>query len=319
MRIKQCKLCGSTQLDKIGEFCSNMKIMGPQFSEGRSDIMVCGNCGFVFNYYENADQECFDEYYRSSNSRAMKYGESFSSDVEDLYLNHILSNIEKYISKDSSILDVAGSYGYLAQFLIENGYFNVAVMEIKPECIQSVKENGIAVLEESLFQTQVLAKYDLVICAHTLEHFVDIDIALKKLKQLVKPGGHIYIEVPDVERYTGQDRVPYYYLTYEHVCHFSECTLNHIDVLFGLHLINLNKCLKRGDYPTLCAMYECAITENENLYCIQEFSNIQRDKSAEAALTEYITSCEGKIAAIVQQFETSHTPLILWGDRKSVV
>lgn len=326
MCANKCRICGGAQFKKIGELCSNMKIMGPQFSEGKSDIVVCMSCGFVFNDYENANQSCFDEYYRSSSSRTMEYYDIFSRDAVKRYFEHFLSNIKDFITKDSRILDVAGGHGHMAQFLIENGYPNVTVLELKPQCIQSIKEKKISVLEGSLFQTQESGDYDLVVCDHSLEHFVDIDIAIKKLKGLAKPNGHIYIEVPNVEEYTKREQVPYYFLTYEHVCHFSEQTLKCLATRFGMRMLYLNKCLKGDDYPTLCAMFENNITTAENrlpetqsqpvLISPSDVKNdfdIHKDLSAETAIREYISSCERKLAKRLQQFEMTYTPLILWG------
>ena len=155
MNSKPCKICGGTHFKKLGALCSNMKIMGPQFSEGSCDIVVCSDCGFVFNQYENADQSCFDSYYRSSSSKTMDYYDIYPRDIIDAYFEHLLHNLEHYITKDSRILDVAGGHGQLAQYLIEHGYPNITVLEIKPECIQSVKALGIDVLEDSLFDLQI--------------------------------------------------------------------------------------------------------------------------------------------------------------------
>lgn len=138
-------------MKKLAPLCTNMRIMGPQFSEGSCDIVACSDCGFVFNQYENADQDCFNRYYRSSSSKTMDYYDIYPRDVIDAYFTHLLQNVEKHITKDSLILDVVGGHGQLAQYLIEHGYPNITVLEIKPECIRSAKELGIGVLEGSLF------------------------------------------------------------------------------------------------------------------------------------------------------------------------
>lgn len=281
-----------------------MKIMGPQFSKGKCNIVVCSDCGFVFNQYENADQSSFDAYYRSSSSKTMDYYDIYPKDIVDAYFEHLLNNVKNYITKDSCILDVAGGHGQLAQYLIEHGYPNITVLEIKPECIRSVKDLGINVLEKSLFDLHdQLCKYDLVLCDHSLEHFVKLDTALQIMKKLIKPCGHIYIEVPDIEEYQNQNAAPYHFLTYEHVCHFSDYTMDNLANCFGLRILNRNKYIKGNDYPTLCVMYE-----NDNVSKV-----VQRDPVSEFALLNYIKGCEKEISAVVSKFEVSQVPLILWG------
>ena len=304
MNIKPCEICKGTRFQKLGTLCSNMKIMGPQFSEGSCDIVACSDCGFVFNQYENADQACFDMYYRSSSSKTMDYYDIYPKDVIDTYFEHLLHNLEGYISKDSRILDVAGGHGQLAQYLIEHGYTNITILEIKPECIESVKALGIDVIEASLFDLQIqTGEYDLVLCDHSLEHFVNLGDALWQMKSLIKPCGHIYIEVPDIAGYQKQNAAPYHFLTYEHVCHFSDYTINNLANCFGLQIVERNKCLKGNDYPTLCVMYKLSST----------YKPAQKDPASASALLNYVKHCEKGIAIEVSRFEESQVPLILWG------
>ena len=41
--------------------------------------------------------------------------------------------------------------------------------------------------------------FDLVCLRHVLEHLPDCRLAMQKLRELLKPGGHILIEIPNVE------------------------------------------------------------------------------------------------------------------------
>src|SRR5437588_12023292 len=47
--------------------------------------------------------------------------------------------------------------------------------------------------------------FDAVICNHTVEHFVDLDLALKEIGRVVKPSGALFVSVPDAS--TLADRV----------------------------------------------------------------------------------------------------------------
>lgn len=280
-----------------------MKVMGPHFSEGKCDIVACADCGFVFNSYENADQRSFDEYYLST-SRTMNYYEMYAKETADSYFLHLLDAIRDYVTKDSRILDIAGGYGELAQLLVRSGYQDVTVLELKPECAQAVRDAGIAAIEGNLLQLEKAdGLYDMVICSHTLEHFIDVDTAILKMKELVKPDGYLYIEVPDMYMYGELDRAPYHFLTYEHVCHFSEVTIQNIAAQFGFQIAFLKKYVKCNDYPCLYAMLRPA----------NRASELSRDQDGAPQIFEYIKQCEEKIAAAVSRFERTQQPLILWG------
>lgn len=303
MNIKPCKICKGTRFQTFGTLCSNLKIMGPQFSEGSCDIVACKECGFLFNSYEYADQHSFDAYYRST-SKTMNYYEMYPHEVAYSYFQHIFEEIQGYITRDSKILDIAGGYGELAQLLVNRGFRDVTVLEWKPECVQAIRNAGMAAIEGNLLQLPAeQAAYDLVICSHTLEHFVDVDTAMEKLKALVKPDGYVYLEVPDLYRYSELERAPYHFLTYEHVCHFSEVTLHNLSAQFGFQMLSLHKYIKCDDYPCLCAMLRPSSAKAE----------LCPDPESIPHMLRYLRQCEEKIAAATKSFEASRIPLILWG------
>ncbi len=303
MNIKPCEICKGTRFQKLGTLCSNMKIMGPQFSVGICEIVACSDCGFVFNRYESAEQSSFDDYYLST-SKTMIYYEMYPELVADSYFLHIFNNIQGYITQKSRILDVAGGYGELAQLLVKKGFLDVTVLEWKPECVQAIRNAGIAAIEGNLLRLDIeQEKYDLIICSHTLEHFVDINTAMEKLREMVKPNGYVYLEVPDLYRYSELERAPYHFLTYEHVCHFSEVTLHNLSARFGFQMMYLNKYVKCNDYPCLCAMLQPTSLNAE----------LSRDAESTSCMLDYLRKCEETIAAVTKPLEESQVPLILWG------
>lgn len=280
-----------------------MKIMGTNFSEGKCDIVSCKECGFVYNQYENADQIDFDEYYKSNNSKTVNYYDIFPMKLADEYFEHIFNSIKDYINKDSKILDIAGGYGELAKFLVDKGFQNVTVLEMKNECIEYLIKSGLNVIDGNLLNLVVEDQYDLVVCSHDLEHFIDVDIALRKIIELTKNEGYIFIEVPNIEEYSKLDRAPYHFLTYEHVCHFSENTLHNIERKFGLTMIYIKKYIKCNDYPCL---YTVLKKSNATMNAVRDAISIE-------SMQAYIEKCKREIEKSLGEFEQSQEPLILWG------
>lgn len=301
--MKNCKICGNQNLERVSLLCTNMKIMGTNFPEGKCDIVVCPNCGFVFNQYENVDQTDFDEYYKSNNSKTVNYYDIFPKELADEYFEHIFTSIKDYINKDSKILDIAGGYGELAKYLVDKGFQNVTVLEMKDECIEHLKKTGLNVMEGNLLNLVVKEQYDLVVCSHDLEHFIDVDIALKKIVELTKNEGYIFVEVPNIEEYSKLDRAPYHFLTYEHVCHFSEITLHNIEREFGLAKVYVKKYVKCNDYPCLYGIFEKS----------SGTMNAVRDGISVESMQIYIEKCKKEIKKSLREFEQSQEPLILWG------
>lgn len=302
--IEKCRICGNKIKNKIAGLCSNMKIMGSNFSEGRCDIVVCSKCGFVYNYYENESQDNFDEYYLSKNSKTVNYYDIFPKELAEQYFHHIYMSIKDFIYKDSSILDIAGGYGEFSRYLMDRGYTNVTMLEMKSECIEYAKSSGVDVIEGNLLEIPIKGdKYNLVICSHNLEHFIDIDKAILKMKEMIHDSGYIYIEVPNIVEYAQLERAPYHFLTYEHVCHFSKQTLLNIASEFGFEIIYIKQYIKCDDYPCLFTLMKKSSGKKGML----------KDYISEKSMTDYLKKCECEIATITKIFETNQKPLILWG------
>jgi 2-polyprenyl-3-methyl-5-hydroxy-6-metoxy-1,4-benzoquinol methylase len=302
--MKKCKICQNTENKKLAGLCSNMRIMGTSFEDGGCDIVVCTKCGFVYNQYENAAQSNFDEYYLSDSSKTVNYYDVYPQKLADEYFEHIYDNIKDYIHKDSRILDIAGGYGELSEYLINKGYTDVTMLEMKQPCIQYAKNKGINVLEGNLLKLQSYdEQYDFIICSHDLEHFIDIDTALERIKKLMKPDGMLYIEVPDIEEYANLDRAPYHFLTYEHVCHFSKNTIHNIANQFGFEIVYLKKYVKCDDYPCLYSLMRHGA----------EVKDTVQDDVSEKAMLKYIDKSRQEIMPVTEEFEISQKKLILWG------
>lgn len=298
-----CRICGNQKTYKIYSLCSNMKIMGENFAEGKCDIVSCEECGFVYNQFENAEQSNFDNYYLSNNSKTMDYYDILSQEIADEYFQHIYTCIKPYINKESKILDIAGGYGEVAQYLLNEGYANVTVLEMKPECIKYIKEKGLNVIEGNFLEVDINEKYDMLICSHDLEHFINIDVALKKMKNIVHEDGYFFVEVPNAEKYAELERAPYHFLTYEHVCHFSEKTIYNIANSFGFETLFIDKYIKCNDYP-------CIYTVMKNN---SQIKKCEFDAESRNFIFKYIQKCKIEMEKVIKQFENSDKPLIIWG------
>lgn len=304
--MKQCKLCGNTKLERLAPLCRNMEILGPGFPKAEYDIVACPRCGFVFDSCESVDQKCFDDYYLSSNSKTVNYYDIFSRELAESYFRHIFDSLKSYISPTSSILDVAGGYGELSSYFLSQGYSNITMLDMKRDCAQFAANNGLRVIEGNLFDRPFGGEmYDLILCSHTLEHFIDLDAAMDIMCKALTADGYLYLEIPNVEEYANLERAPYHFLTYEHVCHFSENTIYNLAAQFHMRVVFLQKYVKCEDYPCIYALLQPDPS--------RKAKRIEYDPLSKQAMLQYVQRCKGTIKEAVQVFETEHTPLILWG------
>ena len=103
--------------------------------------------------------------------------------------------IDYCFEKRSVILEVGAAEGYVARYLAEQGH---SVFVIEPSFFKSNFFNhpNITVLKD-LDQCKA-ASLDGVYLHHVFEHIFEPSKFLKKLKQLLKPGGKCIIQIPDL-------------------------------------------------------------------------------------------------------------------------
>jgi 2-polyprenyl-3-methyl-5-hydroxy-6-metoxy-1,4-benzoquinol methylase len=111
-----------------------------------------------------------------------------------------------------TILDYGSGVGTLKHALLTHWPF-ATVLEVDPGTIESVISPG--------------TKVDLITLVHVLEHVYNPKEMLLVLKQYLKSGGMLYIEVPDFEVLTSHD----YHIA--HVWYFSEKTLSLLATSLG--------------------------------------------------------------------------------------
>lgn len=170
------------------------------------NLLHCKNCGSAFFDYRYDEDEISKIYhkYRGEEYQAMrqKYESWYSPEINRLIgddkqaiasrnanLSKILKNIP--LNNVQSVLDFGGDKGqYIPEVLNDKNRYvydisNVDVLE------------GITSLRtlQSCYEKEP-GGYDLIICAHVLEHLSDPNEVIQELKSLLSKNGYLYIEVP---------------------------------------------------------------------------------------------------------------------------
>lgn len=300
----KCKICGSSEQNKLFKLCENMKIMGKDFPESDSTIVECLKCGLVYVDMA-AKQEDFNNYYSSPNSNLLSYYELYKKENVSAYFNDILNNFKKYITKESKILDMGGGCGEFAKFLIDSGYRNAEILDISSKCIEKSQEIGVnGVLADCCESNKELEnKYDLIIMCHSLEHFMDIDKVIVNAKKMLKPDGYLYIELPDAERYSDSAAVPFTMFTYEHLYHFTLDTMDNIARSFGLKMTEKRAFTKADSYDVLYGLYQNG----------GETKEVKYTDTAKKSILKYQEYSKNKLKPYIEELEKTQEKLILWG------
>ncbi len=155
--------------------------------------------------------------------------QSYSHDLLDIYnelsdrgyayqyenrRKHTLELVQKVAGRGARILDVAAAQGNFSLFLAELGY-EVTWNDLREDLVDYVKlkyEYGtIHFKPGNIFELNLEPCFDVVLITEIIEHVARPDEFLKKIAQLIKPGGHIVMSTPNGEYFRN------------HLPRFSDC------------------------------------------------------------------------------------------------
>ena len=170
-----------------------------------TDNWLCPECGLVFIPRDPAGKKDYyrdDGYYtQSPNLGARRFLTS-----RHLLLAQARERVERIDQllgrrvERMSVLDVGCGYGEILGFLKARRACEVTGMEASPSAAQAGSELfGIRIVP-GLLEDESLGgeRFDLVTCNHTLEHVDDPERFLVLLKGRIKPGGRLYLELPNI-------------------------------------------------------------------------------------------------------------------------
>lgn len=204
-------------------------------------VVICKKCGFSYlnprwnkKRYDHFYTVEYDNYYRPEVKTSYNY-DQYSS------IKAILKRLEKLNLKPSgpdNILDIGSGMGDSLKYLKENIFPEANYFAIEPSdfCIENLKKNGIEILSkdvDSNWQNGNENKYDFIIMRHVLEHFLDPISVLKKASAVLKPGGILFVAVPNAKKPTK--RLKAHYFRVVHVSYFSPLSLSNAFALSGLN------------------------------------------------------------------------------------
>lgn len=187
-----------------------------------------------------------DDYLAYNNPASFQaIGKGDSLGVRDAVRNSVLAKLGYKVGGSNAIQKIAGrllgpfffeeaTYGYGDRFprYIPNGHaleigcgngnflsylkqhgWNVTGIDLSEHAARQAKENfDIDVHVGELEKTPLKdSSYDFIRLSHVVEHFFDPVSSMKKVFELLKPGGIVYVEVPNVEGAGAQISGKYWY------------------------------------------------------------------------------------------------------------
>lgn len=223
MREIDCPLCegkDSTLVEThVGDACLPPHV--------RVTTVVCQRCGFVYQdpQPEEADLRALYEDYHGTRKFAPEAEYIDRKDYDALRkLKWIRERKPDLLAKKGRCLEVGAAAGNFMLALREEGW-TVEGLEPTTAYAQYAREAyGLdvktGVIEEVEWPN---GTFDLITLGEVLEHLPDPVGKLRRMREWLKPDGHVYIDVPNVAQPVRLSLS--YYFRGEHLNHFSPTTL----------------------------------------------------------------------------------------------
>lgn len=111
-----------------------------------------------------------------------------------------------FINKDGVALELGSEIGYMSERLASL-VKHIDIVDGSTEFLNQVKNRNISNANyfNSLFEEfSTKTAYDYVFASHVFEHLIDVSVVLNVIKRVLKPGGYLFVTVPNARALSRQ-------------------------------------------------------------------------------------------------------------------
>lgn len=308
---RECPVCGSGNKSLI---CNQTfeSIQNITFIKSY-DVVVCDNCGMAY-----ADTILKPEDLNTYYSKQSKY-----ETIKDVPLNECsnvkfyeksVSMLRKYLEPGSSTLDCGCGQGTFLRVLKSYGYENLTGIDPAQNCVDSLQSYYQIRAEKSDIEAYHSdEKYDSIVLSAVLEHIIDLDFVIKKIKSLLKENGVLFLSVPDVNNFLESYDAPFQQFSSEHVNYFTITSLKNLFNKHGFFIEEFDQCIEwinngASSEPILRVVLRNSV-KKEVLHNV-------KDLNSKLILNKYVEKSKQSLAPIDEKFiqlMNTQEPIIVWG------
>ncbi len=233
----ECPTCNSSEFEKLAE---NDRYGLP------CDVVMCKKCGLTLTN-PRLTEESYNDFY-NSNYRAIYLGRTSDEDKHAYFklqykratykYNFIKDNIGDV--KQLKVLEIGCAAGGILKYFEDKGA-TVTGIDLGEEYLEfGRKEHGLNLKRMNLFDLDTSEKYDLIIYSHVVEHILDPASHFNFIKQILNPGGKVFVEVPGLKSMHKTYGDFILYMQNAHVYHFTLKSLANMITPTGFSMVKGN-------------------------------------------------------------------------------
>jgi len=321
--LRCCPICEGTRVDVLHHQAFVLTENHP-LADGY-DVVCCESCGFV--YADTAvSQRAYDRFYADSSKYADVQTGTGGGDLpwDDLRLEDTAREIARLVPDANALtVDVGCANGGLLKWLSRFGRRRLVGVDPALACVRAAERfPGVKGMVGTLFELPLaLRDADCVILSHVLEHVRDLRPALHAVFEKMRPGGMLYVEVPDATRYADFVTAPLQDFNTEHINHFSLRSLRTLLESNGFEVRHEGQKTIEASagvpYPALWIMAERCGTSISGVAAVPA-----RDSELRASIERYIVRSLVQISAIDAHLARELADvdqIVVWGAGQTIL
>ena len=244
--MRKCNLCGSSELLPLIDFGDHP--VAKRYLSDRLEMQptwpiklyFCKHCGLT-QLVDSCPPDVLYENYVTLSS--WKFQPHMQHEID------VIKSLEG-IGSGAKIIEIGSNDGTFLQQMSLSGFENILGVEPAKDAYDVSMATGINTLQAfltpdlSLELKDQYGEFDVFVSRQNLEHISDLQGVAKSIQTLVKPHGHVLIEVPN---FSCNLRCWDYSLWEEHVNYFTLDTLQYFLALAGVELTHQEIFLFSGE------------------------------------------------------------------------
>mgnify|MGYP000156238428 CR=1 FL=1 len=183
---------------------SEFELLATRIREGTGRIVRCQRCGLIMQdlaWDEKTLREYYEREYQTTNSLVRGKVQTVEEHYADRMqtIGSVFSQISDHLKPEMAVLDVGCGAGELLT-LIKPLVRRCAGVEMNTEFVRHIRDRlHIEAYAGDINHLDLGGRFDLIVCISTLDHLRNPLETLITMRELLAPGGELYIEVPNVE------------------------------------------------------------------------------------------------------------------------
>ncbi len=223
-----CDLCGEERFERIARHDRRGLLL---------ETVVCRRCGLVQHAILPSEQELAAFY-------AHEYRRQYKGEVSPSARRImrawrkgelILERLARHLIPGERILEVGSGIGCTVQVFDLAGYDAQGIDPNEGFCAYGATKLHARVRTACLADMLAEPRFDVVLLVHVIEHLASPRLALAQIHQMLRPGGRLYLECPNVAApFAALERL----LHFGHIYNFTRDTLEALARRAGFEVID---------------------------------------------------------------------------------